>query len=163
MSIRIYLNEDIAPQHLIDHARRCKSRGRQDEAIVQCQGMKIPVDGDGRLYYQLTEDIAHPAIAIPRPLQNHIDMISWWTRIPSVPHRTLGVYKTDGADAQLDVEPQDPNWRRLVICGQDIAELSRLYSEIRSGRTLPYESWENELTEPRQLAMHSQLLPPPGE
>ncbi|MBU0540620.1 hypothetical protein KKF59_04395 [Patescibacteria group bacterium] len=161
MAIRIYLHENIVFGNLLAYARKCAHEGKQGSALFE--GMKLAVDSDGRLYYQMKEDIIHPSIAIPCPLLGHVRVISWWTRIPSSPHRTLGEYEADGAEAQLDLDPQDPIWPRLVIYGQNIESMLGLYSSIRSGKAIPFESWENELAPANQPAAHAQLPPHAGQ
>ncbi len=161
MSIRIYVRDGIVDREYLEGQRGIDRFGLT-RGVVEHEGLTLLLDGEGRMFLQLEADITHPAIAVPGPLRDHVELISWWSQIPSIPHRIIGVYRTDDAEAQLDFYKNDRNRRRLVINGRDIASMYRLYSEIRSGKALPTESWEDELPL-SQPAAHSQLLPPPGE
>jgi hypothetical protein len=164
VSIRLYIRDDIVNREYLAMQRGI-DKFSCTKGYVEHEGLTLLLDGDGRLFFQLKEEIPHPTIVIPRALRRHVELISWWTHIPSSPHRTLGQYELSdsGVEAQLDAERHDPEWRRLIIWGQDMVPMLRLYSEIRSGKAVPVESWDGEMTQSQLYAKLSQLLPPPGE
>lgn len=169
MSIRIYLQDFAIPTTRLVNARARVQRGGSNN--VDFHGLNLNIDSDGRLFYQLRETVTHPDNAIPEVLRDYIRLISWWTRIPSVPRRMLGVYRSSDstiapeggtAEAQLDVDQNEPNWLKLAIYGSDLRLMLHLYAHIRAGTALPYQSWEAEQasSEVDQCLPHNKAQPP---
>ena len=148
MAINLYLTDGVQQINEFQTEVRKSKDGKQlnDYYLKDLQLSRAK----GRWCIHL-HDLTDP---IPPIVKEFVDEISFYDRIPSRPHRDIGIYRHEDAEAQID-RNGDQFTYGLWIRGKRMENMLVLYRMIRAGTIAPTENWDAEqviLPAPEALA-----------
>ncbi len=88
------------------------------------------------ILHQLTE-------SVPEVLKDIVEEISFYDHFSSTPKRITGIYQHKSAEAEVDLLT-DKNFLSIRIIGKNMKDVLELYREIRAGKAVPLERWDQE-------------------
>lgn len=132
MSINVYLNDSVEKLEGFETKDR-KSKDGQCWQTYHLPGLQFFRDG-GRWYF-VGHELTDPIPAVVKGLVNEI---SFYGQIPWFPQRSIGIYRYEDAEAEIDYVGEIV---RIRMCGKSMENMLELYRKIRAGKITPRESW----------------------
>jgi len=134
MSVNVYFQDEVQKKDGFIVTNYTHKGKQLDEYSLP--GLQLYRD-KGRFYFFFSE-LDNP---IPTIVEDVVEDISFYDRIPCNPERIIGVYKYKSAEAELDRSGERVTYG-LKIHGKNMEDIRELYRQIRAGTITPEESWD---------------------
>lgn len=138
MSVNAYLKKCVESLEGFEKVERKEKTGEK-WYTYSLPGIKLFYD-KGRYYcilHELNEQV-------PDLVKSFVEEISFFEIFPRIPKRTVGIYRSKDAEAEVDEYLSESYEIRII--GKNMQSMCDLYRAIRSGRIMPApkDRWDNE-------------------